>query len=241
MNRSEKISNWIKQKVEAAGAKGCILGLSGGIDSAVVALLCKKVFPQNTLALILPCHSLAVDIDHAKEFAQRIDLKIKEIDLSTSFDSLFGVFEGKPYSGQKDLSIANIKPRLRMTTLYYFASQLNYLVIGTGNRSELEMGYFTKYGDGGVDLLPLGNLLKKDVRALAQELGVTKEIIDKAPSAGLWAGQTDESEMGITYDELDQFLSGNDKGIAKDKIELIRKRQAASEHKRTLPEIFGLQ
>lgn len=239
MNRPEKISNWIKQKVEEAGAKGCILGLSGGIDSAVVALLCKKAFPNDTLACILPCHSLDVDLEHARKFAKKIDLKIKEIDLSIPFENLFSVFEGKPYNGQKDLSAANIKPRLRMTTLYYFASQLNYLVIGTGNRSELEMGYFTKYGDGGVDLLPLGNLLKKDVRALAQELGVTKEIIEKTPSAGLWAGQTDEQEMGITYDELDQILSGNKEGIAKEKIELVKKRQLASRHKRSLPEIYS--
>jgi NAD+ synthase len=137
-----------------------------------------------------------------------------------------------------DLPIANLKPRLRMLTLYYFANKLNYLVVGTGNKSELTMGYFTKYGDGGVDILPLGDLLKTEINKLAAELGVPREIIDKPPSAGLWAGQTDEGEMGITYAELDKILSGEPKGILQEKIDLVKSREALSRHKRALPDIF---
>src|SRR5690606_5628013 len=106
-----------------------------------------------------------------------------------------------------DMAVANLKPRLRMTTVYYVANTRNYLVAGTGNRSELTIGYFTKYGDGGVDLLPIGRLLKAEVRELARELGIPERIITKAPSAGLWAGQTDEGEMGFTYAELERYLS----------------------------------
>ena len=238
MELAEKISNWLKQKVGEASAKGCILGLSGGIDSAVVALLCKKAFPNNTLAVILPCHSLKEDVQHAKEFAGKFGIETKETDLTAVFETLYIALEGKTYKDQIDLSAANLKPRLRMASLYYFANKMNYLVIGTGNKSELTMGYFTKYGDGGVDLLPLGGLTKTEVRKLAKELGVPQEIIDKAPSAGLWHGQTDEGEMGITYDELDQIISGTVRGVAVAKIELVAKRKATSEHKRKLPDIF---
>lgn len=238
MELSSKITDWIKSKVREAGAKGCILGLSGGVDSAVAVLLCQKAFPQDTLALILPCHSLKEDIQAAQEFAKKFDIQTKVIDLTMVFESLFIALTGRTYKDEMDLSIANLKPRLRMLTLYYLANKLNYLVVGTGNKSELTMGYFTKYGDGGVDILPLGDLLKSEVKQLAVELGVPREIIDKAPSAGLWAGQTDEGEMGITYAELDKILSGDLAGIGKNKIELVKKRKTQSHHKRNPPEIF---
>jgi len=125
-----------------------------------------------------------------------------------------------------------------MTTLYYLASKNNYLVIGTGNKSELTMGYFTKYGDGGVDLLPLGNLLKTQVRELAKELNVLQEIIDRPPSAGLWHGQTDEDEMGITYAELDRIIANDLKGISADKIKMVRNRAKAYSHKCKVAEMF---
>lgn len=240
MELTSRISSWIQQKVKEANTKGCILGLSGGIDSAVVALLCKKAFPKNTLAVILPCHSLKEDVQHAKEFAAKFGIETKEIDLTSVLETLYIALEGKTYKDQVNLCTANLKPRLRMASLYYFANKMNYLVIGTGNKSELTMGYFTKYGDGGVDLLPLGGLTKTEVRKLAKELGVPQEIIDKAPSAGLWRGQTDEGEMGITYDELDQIISGTVRGVAVSKIELVAKKRSASEHKRKLPEIFSI-
>jgi NAD+ synthase len=140
------------------------------------------------------------------------------------------------------LANANIKPRLRMITLYHLANSRNYLVAGTGNRSELMIGYFTKYGDGGVDLLPIGSLLKSDVRDLAAEIAVPKRIIDRAPSAGLWAGQTDEEEMGLTYEDLDAALaaidSGNTTDISPDILQRVEQMISASAHKRTLAPVF---
>jgi NAD+ synthase len=131
--------------------------------------------------------------------------------------------------------LANVKPRLRMATLYFIANTLNYLVAGTGNRSELSIGYFTKYGDGGVDMLPIGRLVKSEVRALASELGVPEPIIEKPPSAGLWAGQTDEGEMGFTYEDLERYLNEGSAGVAAPIADTITRLARASEHKRSLP------
>lgn len=150
------------------------------------------------------------------------------------------------------LASANLKPRLRMLTLYYYANNLNYLVAGTGNKSELMVGYFTKYGDGGVDILPIGGLVKAKVRELAGELGIPKEIIDKPPSAGLWDGQTDEEEIGITYEDLDKGIlaleSGSPgTGMTKNQAHMVIDSHILSKvenlikvsaHKRTLPQIF---
>jgi NAD+ synthase len=122
-----------------------------------------------------------------------------------------------------------------MTTLYFFANTLNYLVAGTGNRSELSIGYFTKYGDGGVDILPIVNLVKSEVRALARELNVPQQIIDRTPTAGLWLGQTDESEMGFTYDDLERYLKEGPQGLAPALAMKIERLVRASEHKRHLP------
>jgi len=131
--------------------------------------------------------------------------------------------------------LANIKPRLRMATLYYFANALNYLVAGTGNRSELSIGYFSKYGDGGVDLLPIGHLVKSEVRALARELNIPPEIVDRTPSAGLWFGQTDEEEMGFTYKDLERYLEDGPQGVSPALAMRIERLIRASEHKRQLP------
>jgi len=127
-----------------------------------------------------------------------------------------------------------VKPRLRMTSLYFVANSLNYLVAGTGNRSELAIGYFTKYGDGGVDMLPIGRLLKSQVQALARELGVPAPIIDKAPSAGLWLGQTDEAEMGFSYADLEKYLSSGPAAVADDLAARIGRLERVSDHKRAL-------
>src|SRR5688500_18658323 len=132
------------------------------------------------------------------------------------------------------LPLANVKPRLRMTTLYYVANTLNYLVAGTGNLSELSIGYFTKYGDGGVDLLPIGDLQKSEVRAAAQELGVPDSVIDKAPSAGLWLGQTDEAEMGFTYAELENYLTTGAGMVSPALAMRIERLMRTSEHKRAM-------
>ena len=230
----QKLCDWIEDKATEAKAKGIVFGLSGGLDSAVVAALSIRIFPQNTLAIIIPCHSLEADINDALDFINKFNIPYKIIDLSKVYDSFIHLLNDKEKKKSFKLAEANIKPRLRMTTLYYFANKLNYLVVGTGNKSELMIGYFTKYGDGGADILPLGNLLKSQVRELAEYLGIPKKIINKPPSAGLWEGQTDEEEIGISYDQLDKYLKTgklNNKIIEKK----IQDKIAKSAHKRTTP------
>ncbi|HJW76446.1 MAG TPA: NAD(+) synthase, partial [Thermoleophilia bacterium] len=203
------LSAWIADTVTSSGGKGAVFGLSGGLDSAVVAALCKRAFPNHALGLLMPCHSEPVDAEDARLVAHHFGVASASVDLTETFDALFArLSETLTDLGEDALAQANIKPRLRMTTLYAFASHLDYRVVGCGNRSELAVGYFTKYGDGGSDLLPLGNLTKTRVRELAQHLDVPRRIIDRPPSAGLWPGQTDERDMGLTYAALDAYLSG---------------------------------
>jgi NAD+ synthase len=232
-----KIISWIKQKVKDSGAKGIVLGLSGGIDSAVVAALAKKaVGKNNLLVLFMPCNSDPQDLKDAELVAHQLGLKSKFVDLSAVYNNFLKVLPGAI-----SLARGNLKPRLRMSTLYYFANKLNYLVCGTGNKSELLVGYFTKYGDGGVDILPIADLFKRQVRQLAKELEIPQAIITKAPTAGLWSGQTDEVEMGITYDELDDILDrfcNHKKQVAGSKnVEKVVKMYKKSEHKRKGAEI----
>ncbi len=224
----KKIIVWLKTKLKSAKKSGIVVGLSGGVDSAVVSVLCRKaVGTKNILCLILPCQSQKTDITDSKKVAKKFGLKTETIDLTKIYENLIGIL---PMANK--LTQANLKPRLRMLTLYYFANKLNYLVAGTGNKSELSIGYFTKYGDGGVDILPLGDLYKSEVCGLAKYLKVPEEIITKPPTAGLWAGQTDESEIGLTYDELEQQLRS--KKYSKN----ISKYLHSAKHKLTLPEIF---
>ncbi len=233
---AKKLTLWIRDTVLATGGKGVVLGMSGGIDSAVAAVLCKRAFTETTLGVIMPCYSDRVDIEHAELVAARFDIPVKTVVLDGVFDILLKALQGDGYDvATKRLAENNIKPRLRMVTLYYFANRLNYLVIGTSNRSELSVGYFTKYGDGGSDLIPLGNLVKSQVRDLASYLDIPGEVIDKPPSAGLWQGQTDEGELGLTYDELDRYLTiGEAEKIIKEKIDFMIGKSA---HKRCLPPV----
>ena len=236
---ASRISEWIRERVKDAGAKGVVLGMSGGLDSSVTAVLCKKAFPDTTLGLIMPCFSSKEDVEHAKMVAKRFGIETKEMDISDIFKFFLNTLEEKyDRNANEDIDIAtaNLKPRLRMICLYYFANKLNYLVVGTGNKSELSIGYFTKYGDGAVDMLPLGDLLKTEERKLAEELDIPKEIIKKVPSAGLWAGQTDESEIGMSYDALDRILlameSDDFSGCDPELVEKVKQMMEASRHKR---------
>lgn len=234
-----EICAWLKEQVYASGGKGGVFGLSGGIDSAVVGVLCQKTFHDQCLALVMPCHSAAEDMEHALIVARQFQIPYRVIGLDAVFDQFLralAVEQGADKKDKKDLSLANIKPRLRMNALYYFASQHSFRVIGTGNKSEISVGYFTKYGDGGVDFEPIGDLLKEEVYELARYLQIPQPILQKKPSGGLWEGQDDETEMGITYAELDCYLKGGTvDGAVAQKIGMRRK---CSLHKQEMPPVF---
>ena len=236
----------MRRQVLAAGANGLVIGLSGGLDSAVVARLCQAATPGDALAAILPCQSDPQDEQDARLVARHFDLPVTRIDLDRAYDLLVEAIKrgshGLPEpgtSGQKDVRarapLANIKARIRMSALYYLANTLNYLVAGTGNRCEIEVGYFTKHGDGGVDLLPLGRLLKSEVTELAAELDVPEAIIERTPSAGLWIGQTDEAELGFSYDALETYLGNGPERVPPALAIRIDRMMRSSGHKRDLP------
>ena len=233
---AEKLVSWIREKVLAGGCRGVVLGMSGGVDSSVLAVLCRRAFPQDMLGVMMPCYSSPQDKEHAQAVSTKFSIPIMEVvldDIFTSFVQALPDYEVAPHVSQ--LAQANLKARLRMVAIYHIANQLKYLVAGASNKSELAIGYFTKYGDGGVDIMPLGSLVKGQVWELARFLSVPQPIIDKPPSAGLWAGQTDEDEMGFTYNELDRYLlAGEAPDELRGKIDSLL---AASDHKRTLPPI----
>jgi len=228
---ADRISDWIAAEVAGAGAKGAVVGLSGGIDSAVTAALCRKALGDSVLCVIMPCESCRRDEEDAQLVAASLDVGVVTVCLDEPYAALVRVLpDATP------MAKANLKPRLRMATLYAYANSLGYMVVGTGNATELAVGYFTKHGDGGVDLLPLGNLNKTQVRELARELGVPRRVIDKPPSAGLWEGQTDEEELGVGYVELDGILAAIDTGdtecVAPATLDRVRGMMEASAHKR---------
>jgi len=240
MKLSEEIPKWIKNKVEKAGAEGVVVGLSGGVDSSVVACLASKALRDKVLGLIMPCHNDPVDEKNAYLIASKLKIKTERVNLEHAYDEFLRILP----PGNR-ISQANLKPRLRMITLYYFANNLNYLVAGTGNKSEIMVGYFTKYGDGGADILPLGDLLKTQVRELAREMKIPEEIIKRTPSAGLWEGQTDEGELGLNYENLDRAIlaieSGKKGNLSVRIMERVKKLMEKSAHKRSPIPIFEPQ
>lgn len=236
---AKKLVLWIRDKVLTAGRKGVVVGMSGGLDSSVLTVLCQRAFPENMLGVIMPCYSRPEDKSDAQEVASKFSIPTIEVVLDNIFSALFQALpDYKVDTAVSHLAQANLKVRLRMVTLYYIANQRRYLVAGSSNRSEFVVGYFTKHGDGGVDIMPLGNLVKGQVRELASFFGIPQLIIDKPPSAGLWEGQTDEDELGFNYDELDSYLlTGEVSAKVREKIESMI---AASAHKRSLPPIPDL-
>lgn len=232
---ADYLVGWLRERADEAGALGAVVGISGGVDSATVAALCLRAFPATTLGVLMPCHSQPRDRDDARHVCDTLGLPHTAVVLDAAYDALLAALRSSEHFTDHRLAMANIKPRLRMTTLYFFANRLNRLVAGTGNRSEAHVGYFTKYGDGGVDVLPIGDLTKAEVRALARHLGVPPAIVDRTPTAGLWPGQTDEDEMGLTYETLDAYLRGE--AVPADARTRIDRLHAASEHKRRFPPI----
>ena len=254
---ADEIAGWLRFQMDQVGASRLVLGLSGGIDSAVVcALSTMAAGPTRVIAAIMPIYSRPEDVRDAQLVASTFEVIPRVIDLVEAHDALIAAMPDDGASGLEDanvdptgqstrrqLALANVKPRLRMTSLYYLANRYNGLVVGTGNKTELAIGYFTKYGDGGVDVLPLGDLDKTAVRGLARELGVPQTVISKAPSAGLWEGQTDEAEIGVTYDELDRILASaagqaHNEPVDPAAMDRVSALVAASEHKRRAIPVF---
>jgi NAD+ synthase len=242
-----QIVEWLRARVAAADARGLVVGLSGGLDSSVVARLCQIAMPAQVLAAILPCHSDPRDEADARALAEHFGIPTIRIDLQPVFDALIervreglaplpiDPLEPSSHEGQDNrarLSVSNVKPRLRMTALYNIAESLDYLVIGTVNRSAIAVGQFTKHGDGAADLLPLGNLLKGDVRQLGTALGIPRRIVEKPAGAGLWVGQTDEDEMGFGYADLERYLVRGPDGVAPALALRLERTIRRHEHKR---------
>jgi len=216
-NQLEELANeiceFIKEQVENANAEGVVVGLSGGVDSALVAYLSVRALGKdNVFGVLMPeKKSNPDDEKYGKLVAESLGIDYTVFDITPVLMAFGagGYIDGKEFDKRAD---GNLKPRIRMTEVYYHANKKNYLVAGTSNKSEIYMGYGTKHGDLGSDFLTIGNLFKTEVRQLADYVGVPKEIIEKAPSAGLWEGQTDEGELGITYETLDKILELMEKG-----------------------------
>ena len=238
------IKDFIKTYIKNSGCNGVIVGLSGGIDSAVTAILCKKILGvKNTNCVFLPDDATPkIDIEHLDLIVKKFNLKCEKKFIDNYLKNIDHLFIKK----SNDISKANVKARIRMLILYEYANMTNNIVCGTSNKSEMLIGYFTKYGDGGVDIMPLGDLYKSQVYELAKYLKIPKEIINKPPSAGLLKGQTDEADLKISYKKLDLILLGLEKKIdlltiskiskiSITDIKRIKRMRINSQHKRRSP------
>lgn len=250
-----EIKNWIQEIMTKANSNGVVLGMSGGIDCSVVGRLFQEAGCDVILVLMPYKDSMDYSNDYkdAIEYINKFNFKCTEIPLDNVYNELLtkianpktNIFfkeENKlkcELIDISDMAKSNILPRLRMTTLYTLAQSKGYLVAGTGNLSERTMGYFTKWGDGACDINPIGNLTKTEVRILAKELDIPKHIIDKAPSANLWKGQTDEDEMGVTYEIIDKFINGED--IPEAHKHIIENQIIKTNHKRRDTPIFCME
>ncbi|MCC7561169.1 MAG: NAD+ synthase [Methanobacterium sp.] len=247
---SREISSFIESSLIESNTRGLVMGLSGGLDSSTTAKLCAQVVNKDKiLGLIMPSRTTTQeDVDDAVKLAEEIGIKHKIIPIDPLIEPVQDVCSHSANQNYK-LAGANLKARMRMVILYYHANALNRLVVGTGNRTELLVGYFTKYGDGGVDILPIGGLYKTDVRRLASYIDVNEDIIHKDPTAGLWPGQTDEEDLGIKYDLLDKILylmtergmkedeTAHKLQIKLDEVVRVKVMMLAAEHKSVMPPI----
>ena len=228
----DNLVEWLRDSVKEANCKGIVYGLSGGVDSAVIAALSKLAFGDESLAIMMPINSSFEDEIDAKLVIDKFNLNAIKVDLSRTYSEFVEVVE----KGDNNMAYANVKPRLRMTTLYYYAQLKGYLVVGTSNKSEFTVGYFTKYGDSGSDLMPLVDFTKKEIFELARYLEIPDKIIQKLPSAGLFEDQTDEDEMGFTYNDLEKYI--NNEKIDERIEEKINRMVKISEHKRNFAKGF---
>jgi NAD+ synthase len=228
---------FIRQTLADAGAEGIVFGSSGGKDSTLVGILC-RVACDNVLGVIMPCGSkrnYGIDREDALAVARRYDIPLVTADLTAARDTLLAaVAKAGPLS---DMAVANMAPRLRMNTLYALAHSRKSLVAGTGNRSEAYMGYFTKWGDGAYDFNPIGDLTVREIYEFLRYLEAPAAIIEKAPSAGLYEGQTDEGEMGVTYETIDDFLLEGK--VQPEILAVLERYHRQSRHKRELPLTYG--
>lgn len=240
----EKRVQWIKRILETTGARGVIYGNSGGKDCTLVGALCRMATP-DVLGVIMPCQSSAnygSDRDDALAAGKRYDIPQVEVDLTAVKESLVAAIgdELAPADapdGAERSALININPRLRMTTLYAMGQARGYLVAGTGNACEYTVGYFTKWGDGAYDFDPIADMTVPEIYAMLRYLDAPSSIIDKAPSAGLYQGQTDEAELGVTYADISAYIKGGELSVC------MRRRIAGMEertaHKRALPLRYG--
>lgn len=229
----EKRVEFIRQVVNAAGAKGIVFGNSGGKDCALVGILCKKAC-ENTIGIMMPCESkrnYGEDMQDGGAVAQQFGIENRVVDLTEVKRAEIKALENTATLNEQ--AISNIAPRLRMITLYAVAAAENRIVAGTGNRSEVFMGYFTKWGDGGYDFDPIYDLTVTEVYEFLEFLNAPENIRKKAPSAGLFEGQTDEQEMGVTYAAIDKYILTGE-GTEHDKA-IIERYHSRSEHKRRMP------
>lgn len=232
----EKRVEFIRNLLNESGAKGIIFGNSGGKDSALVSIICKKAC-ENTVGIQMPCFSkrnFGEDLDDALAVAEQFDIETRTVNLTDVREVLLGAIGDE--ENMSTMALANIAPRLRMTTLYTIAANENRLVAGTGNRSETYMGYFTKHGDGACDFNPIIDLTVREIYEFLEYLGAPESIMKKAPSGGLFDGQTDEAEMGITYEKIDNFLLYGE--ADEESLEIINRFHKRSEHKRRMPAFY---
>ncbi|MEM1539852.1 MAG: NAD+ synthase [Candidatus Bathyarchaeia archaeon] len=249
----EKITRFIKNYVEKAEANGVVLGLSGGIDSSTVAALsAKAIGGRRVLGLMLPEKETynPKDMEHARHVAEKFGLKAEVIDITPALEALQKTLP--IFDAEDKLSRGNLKARMRMLYIYYYANKLNLIVCGSSDKSETMIGYFTKWGDIAADISPIMDLYKTQVKKLARHLGIPKEIVEKPPSPALWPGQTAEEELGIRYETLDLILYGLEHfmktediaeqlDLQKDLVEKVKERWLKTEHKRRMPLTTKLQ
>ncbi|NQZ43912.1 MAG: NAD(+) synthase [Flavobacteriaceae bacterium] len=239
------IVNWLKEYANNANIKGFVIGVSGGIDSAVTSTLCAKT-GLDLLCLEMPIHQGANQVTRADRHIDWLqsnfpNVKRQPVNLTPVFDSLVAALPAVADEEERFMSLANTRARLRMTTLYYFAALKGYLVAGTGNKVEdFGVGFYTKYGDGGVDLSPIADLLKSEVYALGSVLGVNQDIMEAAPTDGLWGdSRTDEDQIGASYPELEWAMQMDDQGKTeedfsdrkKEVFTIYKKFNTANKHK----------